>query len=123
MLGDTLTITLGGSGGAARVCSKINQDAFSAEYLNRLTTDEIRVKVRHTKESAKSGELYPLERHNVLVTQRVFATPTTTEKFREVSFTIRARPDDLVADVTNVGKAQAFYLTGTILDKLYAWES
>jgi len=123
MLGDTLTVTLDGSGGTARVCNKINQDAYSAEYVNRVSTDEIRVKVRHQKESAKKGELYPIERHNVTITQMVFATPTTTEKYREISFTIRNRPDDTLVDVTNLGEAMSYYLTDTILDKLYAWES
>lgn len=123
MLGDTITVTLDGSGGTARVCNKINQDAYSAEYLNRISTDEIRVKVRHQKESAKNGELYPIERHNVLISQTVFATPTATEKFREISFTVRNRPDDAVLDVTNLGEAMTYYLTDTILDKLYIWES
>lgn len=124
MFGDTLTVTLDGAGGTARVCNKINQDQYSAEYLNRISTDEIRVKIRHSKESAKpsTGELYPVERHNVLITQTVFATPSATEKFREISFTIRNRPDDAVLDVTNLGEAMCYFLTDTNLDKLYTWE-
>lgn len=122
MLGDTITITLGGSGGSARVCSKINQDAYSSEYLNRNATDEVRVKVRHSRENAKLGELYPVERHNVLITQTVFSTPTTDEKFREVSYTIRNRANDAVASVTDVGEAANFYLGSSVLDKLFVWE-
>jgi hypothetical protein len=123
MLGDTITITLDGAGGTARVCSKINQDSYSAEYLNRLSTDEIRVKVRHQKESLKAGDTYPLERHNVLISQIVFATLTTPERYREISFTIRNRPDDAVLGVTDLGESMTYYLTDTILDKLYLWES
>lgn len=123
MFGDTLTITLDGSGGTARVCNKINQDSYSAEYIARSSTDEIRVKIRHQKESMKAGQTYAIERHNVLVTQTVFATPTTSEKFREVSFTLRNRPDDTLVDITNLGEGLVFFLTDANLDKLFAWES
>lgn len=123
MFGDTLTITLDGSGGTARTCNKINQDSYSAEYISRTSLDEIRVKIRHQKESMKAGQTYALERHNVLVTQTVFATPTTSEKFREVSFTLRNRPDDTLVDITNLGEGLVFFLTDANLDKLFAWES
>jgi hypothetical protein len=123
MFGDTITITLDGSGGVARVCNKINQDSYSAEYLNRISTDELRVKIRHQKESLKNGDTYPIERHNVLVTQVVFPTLTVPERFREVSFTIRNRPDDPVLGITDLGEGLTFFLTDTNLDKLYIWES
>lgn len=124
MLGSTLTVTLDGSGGTARVCSLINQDANSSEYLNRGATDEVVVKVRHLRESAKVGELYPVERHNILFRHVVFATPTTTEKFREVSFTIRNRPDDAAVDVVNLAEAMSFWTVKANAnnEKLVAWE-
>lgn len=124
MLGSTLTVTLDGSGGTARVCNLINQDAYSSEYLNRSATDEVRVKVRHQQESAKPGELYRMERHNILFTQVVFATPTATEKFREVSFTIRNRADDTAADVVNLAEAMSFWTVKANAnnEKLIAWE-
>lgn len=122
MFGDTLTVTLDGSGGTARVCSKINQDSFSSEYLNRISTDEIRVKIRHTKETLKSGQTYPMERHNVEFTQTVFATPTAEEKVRQAYVVLRNRADDAVLDVTNLGEALAFWLTDTNFDKLNIWE-
>lgn len=123
MLGDTLTVTLDGSGGTARICSKINQDSYSAEYLNRISTDEIRVKVRHQKESRKNGETYPLERHNVTISQTVFETVSASEQYREISFTMRNRPNDTDTDVVNLGEAMTYYLTDTILGKLFIWES
>lgn len=122
MLGDTLTVTLGGSGGTARVCSKILEGNNSSEYLHRNSTDEVRVRVRHTKESPKDGELYPIERHNVEFTQTVFATPTTTEKFRQCYLVIRNRADDTAASVTDLGEAIAFWLSTANLDKLIVWE-
>nr|UJQ85745.1 MAG: putative coat protein [Leviviridae sp.] len=123
MLGNTLTFTLSGSGGTAIVCSLINQDGNSSEYLYRDSTSETRVKIRHSKESAKVGELYPIERHNILASRIVFATPTTTEKFREVSFTIRHRPDDATASVADMGEGMGFLTNdNALMLKLIAWE-
>jgi hypothetical protein len=122
MFGDTLTVTLDGSGGTARVCSKINQDAYSSEYLNRISTDEIRVKIRHSKEALKAGEIYPMERHNVEFTQTVFATSTVPEFVRQIYVIIRNKPNDTLVDVTNLCEALPFWLTDTNLDKLNIWE-
>lgn len=123
MLGDTITFTVGGSGGTARTLSKINQDNFSAEYLYRSSTEEIRVQVRHSKESLKTGYTYPIERHNIVVTQTVFATVTELEKYRSDSFTIRARANDDPALVTDVGEGLTYFLTSANLVKLLNWES
>lgn len=122
MFGDTITVTLDGSGGTARVCSKINQDVYSSEYLNRTATDEIRVQIRHSTESLKPGQLYPLERHNVTFTQTVFATVSAPEFVRQVSTTIRNTKNDALVDVTNLGEAMSFWLTDTNYDKLNIWE-
>nr|UJQ85144.1 MAG: putative coat protein [Leviviridae sp.] len=123
MLGDTITITLGGSGGTARVCNKINQDNYSAEYLNRNSTDEIRVKVRHSKESNLLNGL-PVERHNMEITQTVFPAvvgdPSVT---RQWYFVARCNPDDTVADQVDVGEALAFFMDATNLPKIVGWES
>lgn len=122
MFGDTITMTLDGSGGTARVCSKINQDAYSSEYLNRNSTDEIRVKIRHSVESLKPGQLYPIERHNVEVTQTVFATVSTPEFIRQAYVVFRNTKNDALVDVTNLNEALVFWLTDTVLDKLNIWE-
>lgn len=123
MLGDTITFMVGGSGGTARTLSKINQDNFSAEYLYRSSTEEIRVQIRHSKESLKAGYTYPIERHNIVVTQTVFATATELEKYRSNSFTIRARANDDPALVTDVGEGLTNFLTSANLVKLSNWES
>jgi hypothetical protein len=78
--------------GSAITLEKMNQDGYSSEYLFRDTTKEIRMKIRHSKESLKAGQSYPIERHNCLLSATVYATPTTAEKFSEISFTLRAAP-------------------------------
>lgn len=123
MLGDTLTVTLGGSGGTAVVTSKINQDGYSAEYLKKEALYELSVTVRHSKEAARSGQ-QAFDRHNVLFEQFVYPTearPLGTR--RQVYVVIRNDPADTEADVTNLGEALAFWLSGANLTKLFGWES
>ena len=121
MLGDTLTITLGGSGGTARVCSKINQDSYSSEYLARTSTDEVRVRVRHWKVTPKTGPSY--DRHHISVTQTVFATLTASEVVRVASSELRMSPGDDIALAVDVAEGVAFWSTGANLTKLAGWES
>jgi len=78
MLGDSITINLGGSGGTARVLNKINQDGYSAEYFDRTSTDEIRMFVRHSTENYKPTGV-TRDRHNVEITRRIFATASVPE--------------------------------------------
>lgn len=123
MLGDTLTVTLDGSGGTAVVCSKINQDAYSSEYLKKRTSDEVRVKVRHIKETVKAGAT-PVDRHILTFTQFVY--PTEAKPLgvtREATLTIRNDPSDTEADVTDLGEALTFWATDANLTKLFGWES
>lgn len=122
MLGDTITVTLGGSGGTARVCNKINQDNFGAVYLNRISTDEIEVRVRHLKETPKNGQL-PIERHTFNVNQTVFATDTTPEFTRSAFLTLRCSKNDDTAKAVDLGEALSYLADGTLLAKLFGWES
>jgi len=123
MLGDTLTVTLDGSGGTAVVTSKINQDGYSAEYLKKDTLYQTRVLVRHSHDTTKAGAL-KFDRHNVLFEQTVYPTTAAPLGFvRQISLTIRCQPDDTIADVTNLGEALTYWATDTVLDKLFGWES
>lgn len=123
MLGDTLTVTYDGSGGTAVVCSKINQDAYSAEYLKKDTLFETRVKVRHLKETVKANT-QAFDRHIVTFTQFVY--PTEAKPLgvtREVSLTIRNNPSDTESAVTDLGEALTFWASDANLTKLFGWES
>lgn len=122
MFGDTITINLGGSGGTARVLAKINQDGYAAEYLDRTATDEVRMKVRHSVESAK-GDALPLDRHNVTVKQTVFATATDPEYVREFYWVFRALPQDTEASVVDVAEGLAEWTVNANLVKVLGWES
>lgn len=92
MFGDTVTVTYSGE---SVILKKINQDGYSSEYLSRSATNELRMKIRHSKESLKPGQSSPIERHNVLLSNTVFSTdPMAASTYADVSFTIRCAPGE-----------------------------
>lgn len=123
MIGDTLTVTYDGSGGTAVVCSKINQDNYSSEYLKKDTLYETRVQIRHLKETAKVGaQLY--DRHQIVFTQFVYPTEAKPLGItRQAYMIIRNDPADDLAAVTDLGEALTFWLTDVNILKLVGWES
>jgi hypothetical protein len=125
MLGDTLTITLDGSGGTAKVLPKINQDNYGAEYFLSETTIDWRAKVRHTKDTVKAGS-QAFDRHTVTFSRYLKPTEAVPlGRLTEISFTIRTDPNEVSADVVDVSEAMSFYMVkaGGIAAKLLGWES
>lgn len=117
MLGDTIAVTLGGSGGTLKTLNKINQDGYSAEYLLRETTQEFRAKVSHSRNGTR-------DRHYVEFKQTVYEVPDTSPEYvRTVSMVILAGPSDANADVTDLAEALAYYANGTNIPKIINWES
>jgi hypothetical protein len=116
MLGDTFTITLGGSGGTEKVLPKINQDGYSAEYILRESTQEFAAKVSHSKKSGR-------DRHYVEIKQTVFATANDDEYVYTCSDVILADPtgDATVAD--DLQQALNYVLDSTTVTKVLGWES
>lgn len=121
MLGDTLTFTLNGSGGTAKVLSKINQDKYSSEYLLRESLQEFRARFRHSNSVAKSG--ISTDRHNVELTQTVFATATTPAIVRKAYVVTNVQVGDDLALNTDLGQALVYWLTEANILKLAGWES
>lgn len=125
MLGSTLTVTLDGSGGTAKILPLINQDGYSSEYFLDETTVTWRAKVRHSKDSVKAGA-QAFDRHTV--TFQRFLKPTTTYPsglLTEVIYTIRTSPVEAQSDVIDLSEAMSFYMVkaGGIAAKLLGWES
>lgn len=123
MLGDTITLNLGGSGGSAFTVKKVNQDAYSTEY--RFTTnDGLRsyiLKIRHSSEGPKNGSV-ACDRHYISLKQVVYATSTVPQYEREFYAVYRCKPND-VASADEVPSAVTYWLTSTILGQLRGWES
>lgn len=125
MLGSTLTITLDGSGGTAKVLPLINQDGYGAEYFLDDTTVTYRAKVRHSRDNVKAGT-QAFDRHTVTFTR--FTKPTEAlplGSLSEISCTIRNDPNGVASEIIDVSEAMSFYMVkaGGIAAKLLGWES
>ena len=125
MLGTSLTLTLDGSGGTAKVLPLINQDGYSSEYFLDESTVWYRAKVRNTRDKVKAGT-QAFDRHTVTFSR--FVKPTEAlplGSLSEVSFTIRNDPNGAPTDIIDVSEAMSFYMVkaGGIAAKLLGWES
>lgn len=125
MLGNTLTITLDGSGGTAKILPLITQDGYAAEYFLDEGAVTYRAKVRHSRDNVKAGS-QNFDRHTVTFSR--FVKPTEAlplGSLSEVSTTIRNDPNGAAADIVDVSEAMSFYMVkaGGIAQKLLGWES
>lgn len=125
MLGSTLTVTLDGSGGTAKILPLINQDGYSSEYFLDEATVQWRAKVRHSKDNVKAGS-QPFDRHTVTFSR--YLKPTEAAplgRLTEVITTIRTDPNETASDVIDLAEAMSFYMVkaGGISAKLLGWES
>lgn len=123
MLGDTLTVTLDGSGGTAVITSKIDGFGYSSEYLKKRANDEIRVRIKHSKDAVKAGT-QQFDRHNVTFEQYVY--PTEAKPLgvrRQATLIIRNDPSDDESAVTDLAEALMFWATDANLTKLFGWET
>lgn len=124
MLGTTLTITLDGSGGTAKVLPLINQDGYSTEYFLDEGLITYRAKIRHSRDTVKAGT-QPYDRHVVVFEKYVKPTATVIGSQSEISFTIRNDPVGDSAQIVDLSEAMSFYMVkaGGIAPKLLGWES
>jgi len=125
MLGSTLTVTLDGSGGTAKVLPLINQDGYGAEYFLDDTLVTYRAQVRHSRDNVKVGT-QPFDRHTVTFSR--FVKPTSgipLGSMTQVLFTIRTDPNGVGSDIIDLSEAASFYMVkaGGIAAKLLGWES
>jgi hypothetical protein len=125
MLGSTLTVTLDGSGGTAKILPLVNQDNFSSEYYLDETLVWYKAKVRHSTDTVKVGT-QKFDRHSV--TFQRYLKPTTTVplgNLTEITYTIRNEPNEVPADIIDLSEAMSFYMVkaGGIAAKLLGKES
>jgi len=125
MLGSTLTVTMDGSGGTAKVLPLINQDGYSSEYYLDEGLVWYKAKVRHTSDTVKAGT-QAFDRHTVTFQRYVKPVlPSTTGSLSEVIFTIRNDPNGVLAEIIDLSEAMSFYMVkaGAIASKLLGKES
>lgn len=93
MFANTLTLTIDA---VARTLTRNNQDNFGSVYVYEDGTEIITMKIRH--DADKQNGL-PHKRHNVVLERRVYATPTSLERFFTTSVTLRNRDASAPADL------------------------
>jgi hypothetical protein len=119
-IANPIVITLGGSGGTAKSLPKINQDQYGSEYYLREATQDFRVKVRHTRESANSAGVV-LERHNLEITHTVFGTAGAPDDVMQAYVVLRNSKTATLATVQNLGTALSYYMDATHYGDLVGW--
>lgn len=125
MLGSTLTVTLDGSGGTAKVLPLINQDGYASEYYLDEGLIWYRAKVRHSSDTVKAGT-QAFDRHTVTFQRYVKpVSPATIGSLTEIIYTIRNDPNGVSADIIDLSEAMSFYMVkaGGIAAKLLGKES
>lgn len=119
MFADPQTITINS---VAKALVKINQDAYSSEYLLREATGEYRLKIRNSTYT-KSGAALQTYRHNVEFTQTVYATSTASEIVRKSYVVLESDRNDTDAAVLNNALGFVAWLTSANMTKLLNMES
>ena len=104
----------------AKSLVRINQDKYSSEYFLREATLEYGFKIRNTS-FVKAG--VTIDRHNVEITQTVYATSTTPSIERKAYVVLENSRSDTPADAINLLKALADWLTVGNITKLINRES
>lgn len=119
---DTITITVNS---VAKVLTRVNsgQD-YASEYRLRGTTDEYRLRLRHTTFSDKNRAGGTVNRHNVELTHTVFAVaPATLNTVRKTYVVLEEASSDDVTACLNFDNGFVGFLTSGNVTKLLNYES
>jgi len=119
MLGNTLVLPQ--SGGDITMI-KINQDAYSSEYMFRNSTDQYVAKVRHSKVKA-NGDTPAKDRHNFEVVHTVFAAGEVAEYERKFYFVWEHKASDTSVLLADAVADLAIAAANAFLVSLRSWES
>lgn len=116
MLPSPITVTIDGT---AHALSRINQDNFTAVYLKKLESREIRLTIRHAYEKASVDGQY--ERHNVDLVDTSWGEdgkPVVTQSYE----VIRLRRGQPTVAAENVAKALGAFVAANVA-AIAGWES
>jgi hypothetical protein len=103
-------------------CVRINQDSYTAEYSNRGALSATTVKIRHTTVAPKAGKP-ALDRHNVELSQRIYADGEEPEVFRRVYVVIEQEPGDMDVKLVDCLADWLIATANANTTKLLSWES
>jgi hypothetical protein len=119
MLGNTLVLP---QVGGDIILVKINQDAYSSEYMFKNSTSQYNAKIRHTKTAPRNGQP-GYDRHNFEIMQTVFAAGEVAEYYRKFYFVWEVKPSETSKDLADAVADLAIVTSGAFLTSLLGWES
>lgn len=118
MFADPLTLTIAAG---SVVLKRVNNDNYGSEYRFRDSTKQYTLKIRHTVSNQAKSE--PTDRHNVELTEEIFADGDLPAVLRKVYVVIEQTPSDQNID-NAIGLATFMSASsGANLTKLMGWES
>jgi hypothetical protein len=118
MLGNTFVL----DGTVDITVTRINQDAYGSEYRVRDSLSETTLKIRHSTVKATATAV-ARDRHNVEITQKIFATSTVPEFIRKAYVVYEHKPGDTDLDVWKYVCAFCTATSFANMTALMNWES
>lgn len=97
----------------------ITQDNFGAEYYLRESTQEFRVKIRHSKEQATATGR--MDRHNVEFTRVVFGTGGAPDLTQQAYLIFRNDYRDSATDAAEIGASLTTLMVEARFVDLVGW--
>lgn len=122
MFADTITITINA---VAKILARVNQDGFSSEYRLRETTGNFTLKIRNTSFNDKTRGNAKVDRHNVELTEIVYAVAPSTIDIKRKSFATFEHDvnDTIVGPVNHSFGLYNNFLTVANMTKMTNFES
>lgn len=121
MFADPITITVNG---VAKAMTRVNQDAYSSEYLLRESLGEYTLKVRHSSLNDKLRPGVKIDRHNVEFVQTLYpVAPSTTSRVRKAYMTFENERADAGTEPQKHTLGLASFMTEPNIVKLLNLES
>jgi len=107
-------------GGVTKSLLLIEEGNYSSEYLLKGTLDEVRLKIRHSKEKAPPGGV-ALDRHNVDLTIRTYPTALLPNGSTDNAYiVIRSNPNSDGSVAVDIANTLASVLVA-YAEQLVAW--
>lgn len=102
--------------------TRVNQDSYGSEYRFRDATSETRMRIRHSVVKATATAVQR-DRHNVEITQTIFATDDVPEYIRKAYIVYEHKPGDTDLDVWKYVCAFCTESSFAKMANLMNWES
>lgn len=121
MIGDSITITIGGSGGTAKVLQKVNEANYASEYFLREASASYSLSVKHTVPKGRDGSV---ESHLFRLDVIHYNTDNLVVRKESAWVVLETRQGiQDSASLQDLGQALTFVMDVTLIDKLLARQS